>query len=127
MTPTACTPVDGTPEPVDTEDGTATVVTVAGDEKVFPGHYPGFPIFPGVCIVEYAHRSALATFPAEGRWELAAVESTRFLSPVFPGDELRTELTWSQDGEGWRCKAKVASQRGNAAQIRFRFDAGRAG
>ncbi|MFI9629732.1 3-hydroxyacyl-ACP dehydratase FabZ family protein [Streptomyces sp. NPDC052042] len=121
---TLCTPVDGTPEVTDVRDGGATTrVTVSSDERVFPGHYPGFPIFPGVCVVEYVHLGALATLPAtEGEWELSAVETTRFLSPVFPGDVLTTELAWSRDGEAWRCKAVASSPRGSAAQVRLRFE-----
>ncbi|MGW4073559.1 3-hydroxyacyl-ACP dehydratase FabZ family protein, partial [Streptomyces asiaticus] len=53
----------------------ATAVTVGEDEAVFPGHYPGFPIFPGVCVIECVHLSGLRTPPpgATGL-ELVAVE-----------------------------------------------------
>ncbi|MDT3399157.1 hypothetical protein RKE29_21330 [Streptomyces sp. B1866] len=128
--PPACTPVDGTVEVVwsGTPDEPArTVVRIDEAEQVFAGHYPGFPIFPGVCVVEYVHHSALATLPdPAGRWRLAAIESSRFTSPVYPGDVLTTELTWSRDGEAWRCRAVAATERGQAAQVRLRFEAGRA-
>ncbi|WP_347178150.1 hotdog domain-containing protein [Streptomyces sp. LX-29] len=121
------TPVDGTPEILESGAGDGararTRVTVTEDsEKVFVGHYPGFPIFPGVCIVEYVHRSALATFPEPGEaWSLAAVESTRFLSPVFPGDTLTTEITWTRRGDGWRCQAVAGTERGPSAKVRLRY------
>ncbi|TGA92630.1 3-hydroxyacyl-ACP dehydratase [Streptomyces palmae] len=123
-----CTPVDGTPEVTDpgTGEGPArTVVLVEPSEKVFAGHYPGFPIFPGVCIIEYVHHSALATLPEPGDdWMLAAIESTRFLSPVFPGNTITTELTWSKvkDSDALRCKAVASSERGKSAQIKLRFE-----
>jgi len=104
------------------EPGLRSTVTVSADEPVFAGHYPNFPIFPGVCLVEYVHNSALATLPeSEGEWELTAVESTRFLSPVFPRDGLSTELTWTGDGAEKRCKGVISSSRGDAAQVTLRF------
>ena len=47
-------------------------VTVDPAEPVLAGHYPGFPIFPGVCLVEQVRLAALAVLPetAEG-WQLA--------------------------------------------------------
>ncbi|WKX74226.1 3-hydroxyacyl-ACP dehydratase FabZ family protein [Streptomyces sp. XD-27] len=122
-----CGPVDGTPEVTDpgaTGGPARTVVLVDPAERVFAGHYPGFPIFPGVCVIEYARLSALATLPEPGdRWTLAAIESTRFLSPVLPGDTLTTELTWAraEDGDAWRCRAAVSTERGRSAQVRLRF------
>ncbi|MEU3402837.1 hypothetical protein ABZ766_02635 [Streptomyces sp. NPDC006670] len=102
-----------------------TTVRIDADERVFPGHYPGFPIFPGVCVVELVHRSALATAPAPGaRLTLRAVESTRFLSPVFPGDRLTVELKWTPRDGHWRCEAVAATDRGRAATVRLRFTEG---
>lgn len=127
---TACTPVDGAPEvlePGPGEGAARTAVLIDPAERVFAGHYPGFPIFPGVCVVEYVQRGALATLPEPAgpgrRWTLAAVESCRFLSPVLPGDRLTTELSWSRDGGAWRCRALSATGRGRAAALRLRFEA----
>ncbi|MFI6849634.1 hypothetical protein OG535_07055 [Kitasatospora sp. NBC_00085] len=103
----------------------ATTVVVGADEPVLPGHYPGFPIFPGVCVIECVRLSALAAPPpGAGPLTLAEVESTRFLSPVFPGDELSMELTWRDGAAGWTCTAKVATSRAVAAQARLRFSTG---
>ncbi|MFD5418013.1 3-hydroxyacyl-ACP dehydratase FabZ family protein [Streptomyces sp. NPDC127069] len=112
--PPAGAPPDGAPR---------TTVRIDADERVFPGHYPGFPIFPGVCVVELVHRSALATAPG-ARVTLRAVESTRFLSPVFPGDRLTVELKWTRREGHWRCEAVAATDRGRAATVRLRFTEG---
>ncbi|MFJ1995406.1 3-hydroxyacyl-ACP dehydratase FabZ family protein [Streptomyces asiaticus] len=129
MTAAACGPVDGAVEVVDPglpgERPARCVAVVGASEKVFAGHFPGFAIFPGVCVVEYVQRGALATMPERepgGRWVLAAVESSRFLSPVYPGDELASEYVWSRKDGGWRCRASAATGRGPAAQIRLRFE-----
>ena len=117
-------PVSGTVELTGNEDGSVvTSVLVSPQEPVFAGHYPGFPIFPGVCIVECVLRSARLAPPRPGL-RLAAVESTRFRTPVFPGDTLTIELAWSPDGPAWRCRAGVRTVRGLSAQVRLRFDAG---
>ncbi|MFD7500689.1 3-hydroxyacyl-ACP dehydratase [Streptomyces sp. NPDC059850] len=132
MTATACGPVDGTLEVVDPgvpgERPARCAVVIAGTEKVFAGHFPGFPIFPGVCVVEYVQRGALATLPEPGG-VLAAVESARFLGPVFPGSTLSCEFTWLRDERGdagaggWRCRAEATTERGLAARVRLRFTA----
>ncbi|MBH5335051.1 3-hydroxyacyl-ACP dehydratase [Streptomyces pactum] len=125
---TRATPVDSIPEVLDPGSETTparTVVLVEPSEKVLAGHYPGFPIFPGICLVEYVHQSALDTLPGQdGSWKLAAIESTRFVSPVFPGDTVTTELSWQQlpDTGAWRCKAVASTERGKAAQLRLRFE-----
>ncbi|KOG79350.1 MULTISPECIES: 3-hydroxyacyl-ACP dehydratase FabZ family protein [Streptomyces] len=124
MAPLQATPVQGTAEIVDrAPDRAATRVTVEAGEQVFPGHYPGFPIFPGVCVVEHIHLSALATAPEPGL-RMEAIESTRFLSPVFPGDRLAIDLVWERKGEKWRCKAVAATPRGDSAKVRLRFSEG---
>ncbi|MFI0780655.1 3-hydroxyacyl-ACP dehydratase FabZ family protein [Streptomyces sp. NPDC021212] len=128
MTATACGPVDGAVEVVDPgvpgERPARCVAVVGGTEKVFAGHFPGFPIFPGVCVVEYVQRGALATLPEPGG-VLAAVESARFLGPVFPGSTLSCEFTWLRDEatSAWRCRAEVTTERGLAARVRLRFSA----
>lgn len=100
----------------------AVTVPIGAQEPVFPGHYPGFPIFPGVCVIECVHLSGLeAPPPGVAGLELAAVETARFLSPVFPDDELDVRLRWSGGSGAWTCAAEVATDRGPAARVRLRF------
>ena len=115
-------PVGGTIEVVENEAGqVVTSVLISPQEQVFAGHYPGFPIFPGVCVVECVLRSARLA-PAVPGLRLAAVESTRFQTPVFPGDTLTIELGWSPDRPAWRCRAEVRTARGLSAQVRLRYE-----
>jgi 3-hydroxyacyl-[acyl-carrier-protein] dehydratase len=94
-------------------------------ELVFAGHYTDFPIFPGVCLVEFAHRSAQSTAPeAAAEIELVAVDSARFLSPVYPRDRLEAELGWAPKDDAWQCTAVLSTRRGGrAAQVRLRYRA----
>jgi 3-hydroxyacyl-[acyl-carrier-protein] dehydratase len=98
--------------------GTTAVarVVVAADDPVFAGHFPGLPILPGVGVVEFAHRAASAT--ASGAPRLAAIESTRFLRPTFPGVTLTFHLTW----DGPRCAAVVTDADGVVARIKLRYE-----
>jgi 3-hydroxyacyl-[acyl-carrier-protein] dehydratase len=100
----------------------AAAVDIDPAEPILAGHYPGFPIFPGVCILDSAHRAALDAAPASGL-ALRTVESTRLLAGVYPGDVLRIELAWRQldrDRE-WRCTVRAATDRGPAATMRLRY------
>ncbi|MEU8515495.1 hypothetical protein AB0C76_28555 [Kitasatospora sp. NPDC048722] len=121
----AAGPLGGAVEvlPATDELRTAARFRVEDTETVLPGHYPGFPIFPGVCLVECTHQSALATLPADAKGAaLAAVESTRFTGPVFPGDELEIAMEWKRTAAGdWQCRAKLATGRGPAASVRLRY------
>ncbi|WP_338058300.1 hypothetical protein [Streptomyces antioxidans] len=101
-------------------DGSAEArVAVDAAEPVFAGHYPDFPIFPGVCVVECAHRAALSAAPE--LVGLAAVDSARFSGAVYPGDVIDIRLTWRRRGDGWRCSASAATARGVAASVRLRY------
>ncbi|MFI9599859.1 MULTISPECIES: 3-hydroxyacyl-ACP dehydratase FabZ family protein [Streptomyces] len=100
----------------------ATVV-IDGAEPVFAGHYPDFPIFPGVCVVECVLRGALAVAERSGMPEprLLAVESTRFLGAVYPGDLLTVQLELRDHEGGVRCRATARTERGDAASVRLRL------
>ena len=103
--------------------GATTRLTVGADEQVFRGHYPDFPIFPGVCLVETVHHAAIANPPKEsGQLELTAVESVRFLSPVFPDDEVTVELEWKLKSGAWKAHAALSTARGKTAQVRLGYD-----
>jgi 3-hydroxyacyl-[acyl-carrier-protein] dehydratase len=66
---------------------------VTMNEPFFQGHFPDFPVMPGVLIIEaLAQTAALLTF-AEERQEnavyyFAGIDGARFKKPVLPGDQL---------------------------------------
>ncbi|MGC5532826.1 3-hydroxyacyl-ACP dehydratase FabZ family protein [Streptomyces sp. SR-10] len=107
-------------------DGALTAVTTIGIEKteqLFDGHYADFPIFPGVCVMECVQRSVIAVAERSGMAEpeLLAVESTRFLGAVYPGDLLTVHLDVRDDEGTLRCRAKAFTERGDAASVRLRM------
>jgi 3-hydroxyacyl-[acyl-carrier-protein] dehydratase len=90
-------------------------------EPVLAGHYPGFPILPGVYLVEHAHQVACGSPPEGADLVLTGVDSARFLAPVLPGDVVRVDLAWSAGPEGWGCRADVHTGRGPVASVRLRY------
>src|SRR3974377_1863829 len=74
------------------------IKSVTANEPFFQGHFPDFPVMPGVLIVEAMAQTAgvLVLKSIENRAQklvlLVAVENARFRKPVVPGDTLRMEM-----------------------------------
>jgi 3-hydroxyacyl-[acyl-carrier-protein] dehydratase len=63
------------------------------NEPFFQGHFPDFPVMPGVLIIEaLAQTAALLTFSEERAedavYYFAGIDGARFKKPVLPGDQL---------------------------------------
>src|SRR5215470_6020246 len=83
------------------------IKNVTINEPFFVGHFPGFPIMPGVLIVEAMAQAggALLLTEVEDRSGklivFTGIEKAKFRRPVVPGDQLRLEvemLTWREIG-----------------------------
>src|SRR6185436_2450897 len=74
------------------------IKNVTGNEPFFMGHFPDFPVMPGVLIVDAMAQTAgvlvLKTIPDRHKKLvlLASVEQAKFRKPVRPGDQLRIEM-----------------------------------
>lgn len=96
------------------EDSIIGIKNVSFNEPQFLGHFPGYPVMPGVMIIEAMAQTAgiLVTYVAphtRGKLMfLASVEEAKFRKPVVPGDQLRIEMKMI------RLKATVAKMRGIA-------------
>jgi 3-hydroxyacyl-[acyl-carrier-protein] dehydratase len=75
------------------------IKNVTLNEPFFIGHFPDFPVMPGVLIVEAMAQVAgvlvLKSIPDRHKKLvlLAAIENARFRKPVVPGDTLRVEMS----------------------------------
>lgn len=97
-------------------------VTVDPANPVFAGHYPGLPIFPGVCLIECLHRTVLATpWPPGAVLILEAVRSARFLAPVFPGDEISAQVRVTRAARQWTAAGALHGRQGVVARITLRY------
>lgn len=83
---------------IELEEGRRAVgiKNVTINEPFFVGHFPDFPIMPGVLIVEAMAQVAgivLLRMPqAQGKLAyFASIEEVKFRQPVFPGDTLKME------------------------------------
>lgn len=80
------------------EERVVGIKNVTINEPFFTGHFPDFPVMPGVFIIEAMAQVAgilvLNSIP-ERKTKLvllAAVNEAKFRRPVVPGDQLRIEM-----------------------------------
>jgi 3-hydroxyacyl-[acyl-carrier-protein] dehydratase len=73
---------------------------VSMNEQFFAGHFPHYPVMPGVLVIEaMAQAGAVLSFRSMGRkpddksvYYFAGIDSVRFKRPVVPGDQLMLEV-----------------------------------
>lgn len=99
--------------------GATGVVTVGLDEAVFAGHYPGFPVLPGVYLIELVRDTLDAWLGDVGA--LIMLERSRFHRPVRPGDEVTAAVSVVYGDGELVCTAVVSVPEGKAADLRLRF------
>ncbi|HEY6489709.1 MAG: 3-hydroxyacyl-ACP dehydratase FabZ [Terracidiphilus sp.] len=74
------------------------IKNVTINEPFFQGHFPGYPIMPGVLVVEAMAQAGGVIMMAElpDRHEklvvFTGIEKAKFRKPVTPGDQLRIEI-----------------------------------
>src|SRR3954454_2867774 len=106
---------------VEMEPGKRIVATknVTANEQFFQGHFPGFPIMPGVLIVEAIAQEGgtllLTDIPdrASKLMFFASIERAKFRKPVVPGDQLRIEvevLNWRSTAAKMQGEAYVGDK-----------------
>jgi 3-hydroxyacyl-[acyl-carrier-protein] dehydratase len=95
-----------------TEDSIVAIKNVTFNEPFFTGHFPGFPVMPGVMIIEAMAQAGgilvtkVAPHTRGKLMFLATVEEAKFRKPVMPGDQLRIEVKLA------RLKTTVAKMQG---------------
>ena len=87
------------------------IKNVTMNEPFFTGHFPHYPVMPGVMIVEaLAQAAALLSFRTQGTkpddksvYYFVGIDEARFKRPVIPGDQLLLEVTFLRSAQGlWK-------------------------
>ncbi len=82
------------------------IKNVTINEPFFTGHFPGYPIMPGVLLLEAMAQTGCILVmlespdPTEKLVVFTGVEHARFRRPVVPGDQVRLEI----DVLNWRSR-----------------------
>lgn len=109
-------------------DSEATgIKMVSGNEPYFAGHFPNFPVMPGVLIVEALAQTAsvmvAATIPDSTAGKLVfftTVEKARFRLPVRPGDVVKLHVIKDTNkGPLWKFAGKASVEGKLVAEAHF--------
>ena len=98
---------------------------VTMNEPFFQGHFPDFPVMPGVLIIEaLAQTAALLTFSEERAedaiYYFAGIDGARFKRIVLPGDQLILHANFERGKAGiykFQVKATVNDELAAEAAI----------
>ncbi len=104
----------------------ATACLVPEQSPVFEGHFPGYPILPGVLLIETMAQTGgwliLATQHCAKMPFLMQVEKAKMRAFVSPGQPLEVEATLLHEGSGYAVvKATIVSggKKVTEAEIRY--------
>ncbi len=78
---------------------------VSVNEPYFQGHMPGYPIMPGVLLIESAAQLCSLVIESDGSddskiYVLLKVRDFKFVKPVIPGDKLELSATLVKGNAG---------------------------
>jgi len=104
------------------------IKNVTINEPFFTGHFPHYPVMPGVLIIEaMAQAAAILSFltfnkryDSDSLYYFAGIDGARFKRPVEPGDQLRLEVGLLREMRGvgkFDARALVDGQVSAEAQL----------
>jgi 3-hydroxyacyl-[acyl-carrier-protein] dehydratase len=103
-----------------------TSCQVPEHSPVFEGHFPGYPIMPGVLLIEaMAQTGGWLVLAAKGFAKMAfliQVEKAKMRALVLPGQTLEVEANLLHDGSGYavvKASISVGGKKVTDAEVRY--------
>ena len=107
---------------------------VTNNEWFFQGHFPQYPVFPGVLVIEAMAQSAgvlafmtlfdeKVTEPGKSDFVyFTSIENAKFRRPVVPGDVIKMEIKIEQrhGNKFWRFSGKAYVEQNIASEAEFK-------
>lgn len=96
------------------DNGSVSEHTFGPDEFFFKGHFPEYPVVPGVILCETMAQAGGAALSYQKKFEegslffFATLDKVKFRNQVRPGDKVRMEI------QNLRVSAKMVKQSGKA-------------
>ena len=82
-----------------------TEATVPTESTIFEGHFPGYPLMPGVLLIESMAQTSGWLIVAQRRFEsmpfLASLKEVKLRTFVKPGERLQLSAKLVHDGSGF--------------------------
>lgn len=90
---------------------------------LFPDHFPGQPVLPGICLVQAVLLAGEAWLPCGTALRLRTLKRAKFLGIVRPGDEIVIEGSATRHDDGSvRIKADLSRRGKRVAQVSLTAD-----
>lgn len=102
-----------------TADGASARFRFAQDLSVFQGHFPGFPIVPGIYLIEGAR--VLGEHSLGEPLIIASVELAKFSAAVLPEDWVEASVALDAVRDPISCDARFRCRGVDAARIKLRL------
>jgi len=104
-----------------------SICTVPTESTIFEGHFPTYPLMPGVLLLECMAQTCGWLVIAINKFTampfLIAAKEAKFRATVHPGDELEFEGKMVHEGSGFavaECKGRRQGKAVCEAQITYR-------
>jgi 3-hydroxyacyl-[acyl-carrier-protein] dehydratase len=112
---------------IDGDNSAVGIKNVTVNEPCFQGHFPGFPVMPGVLLIEgMAQTAGAICVAAKGEVYqpqivyFMTIDKAKFRKPVIPGDTVHFHIRKIRNrGPVWRfhCEAKVEGALAAEAEV----------